>query len=104
MKISLILKSNKKDFFAKAIFDTDTKETVVLKGSKVSADISNAKTFTGRKAIIKRRNEYVKDRIMVDDVIFKSPSTAGNFVTGHSTDGYRSWKNEESKTLHELCS
>jgi hypothetical protein len=34
-----------------------------------------------------------------EDVIFKSASTAANFVTGSSTNGLTSWKTEEGKAI-----
>ena len=67
---------------AYAQYDTETKETVVLKGSLLSENISQAKTFRGAKSIIKFRDGVVgEDNRLVVDVTFKSSSTAGNFVT-----------------------
>ena len=87
-----------------ALFDTDTKATVVLKGSKLSATISDAPTFRGRKTIEKAREGCVVDNVLQKDLAFKSPSTAGNVVTGRSTDGMQAWRTEDGKVLKEALS
>lgn len=99
MKLKLFMKKERIGVDAKAIFDTETKETVVLKGSKLAATISDAPTFRGRRAIEKSREGCVADNILQQDVSFKSPSTAGNIVTGRSTDGMQAWRTEDGKTL-----
>lgn len=53
----------------------------------VSANISQAPTFKSKKSIEKARAGTVKNGKVIQDVSFKSPSSAGNFVTGRSTDG-----------------
>ena len=78
------------------------KEFVVKKGSVVSNKISSAPTFRGSKTVKKMRELYVKNSVVQEDVKFKSPSTAANFVTGSSTDGMQAWKDETGKKLKEL--
>lgn len=76
---------------------------LVLKGSLLSENISQAKTFRGAKSIIKFRDGVVgEDNRLVVDVTFKSSSTAGNFVTGRSTDGPGSWKTLDGKRLKDM--
>ncbi len=104
MQLKLFMKKDRIGVDAKAIFDTDTKATVVLKGSKLSATISDAPTFRGRKTIEKAREGCVIDNILQKDLAFKSPSTAGNVVTGRSTDGLQAWKTEDGKVLKEALS
>ena len=43
-----------------------------------------------------------EDNRLVVDVTFKSSSTAGNFVTGRSTDGPGSWKTLDGKRLKDM--
>ena len=74
------------------------------KGSRVSENILSSLTFRGAKTIEKQRSLYVKNNIVQENIIFKSSSTAGNFVTGNSTDGPSSWKNESGKKLKEILS
>lgn len=100
MKLYLIRPS--KGIDAVAEYDDSTGEFTVLKGSKVCPIISNAPTFRGRKSIIKQRQLYVEDNVVKQDVVFRSSSTAGNFVTGSSTDGPRSWKNKAGYTFKKV--
>ena len=103
MKIDIIMKKDRIGVEAYAQYDTETKETVVLKGSLLSENISQAKTFRGAKSIIKFRDGVVgEDNRLVVDVTFKSSSTAGNFVTGRSTDGPGSWNTLDGKRLKDM--
>ena len=98
MKLLLFLKRNEK-CAAIAEYDVEAGRFVVLKGSLVSDSISTAPTFKGANAVKDARLSYVKNRKVIQDVVFRSSSTAGNFVTGNSTDGPRSWKDETGKQL-----
>ena len=101
MKLKLFMKKDRIGVDAKATFDTETKETVVMRGSKLAPTISDAPTFRGRKTIEKSREGCVVDNIFQKDLVFKSPSTAGNIVTGRSTDGMQAWRTENGRTLKE---
>ena len=96
------LKNKKADVAAVAEYNLKTNQTVVLKGSIVSADISQAPTFKGKRAIKKAREGTVKENILLTDIVFKSPSTAGNFVTGRSTDGLSAWKDGNGKSIKKI--
>lgn len=102
MKLSIIRSG--KGINATAEYDPKTKRFVVLKGSVVSDTISTAPTFRGAKSIKAYRDKYVENRIVQQDVVFKSSSTAGNFVTGTSTDGPGTWKDKNGKTLKVVLS
>ena len=102
--MKLYLKNRNDRFDASAEYNLQTGEFVVLKGSRVSDSISTAPTFRGVKAIEKQRSLYVENNIVQENVVFKSSSTAGNFVTGNSTDGPSSWKDETGKKLKEILS
>lgn len=104
MKLKLFMKKDRIGVNAKAIFDTETRKTTVLKGSVLSSTISAAPTFHGKKAIEKARENCVVNNILEKDLIFSSPSTAGNIVTGRSTDGLQAWRTEDGKTLKEALS
>ena len=82
-------------------YDPTTKECVVLQGSKVSDSVLNTRTFRGLRSVIKLRTKYVKDGRVTEDVTFKSCSTASNFVTGRSTNGFRTWTVDGGKKLRE---
>lgn len=100
--MKLVLKARDGRFEAKATYNPVNKECVVKKGSKVSQTISECKRFTGRKTIQKLRDEYVKNGLVTMDVVFKSSSTAANFVTGSSTNGMVAWKDENGNSLRKV--
>lgn len=85
-------------------YDIKTGALTVKKGSIVSDSIAHTEKFRGAHAIEKYRKEYVKDGITIDNVEFKSASTAANFVTGSSTNGLIAWKNESGVTLKTIIS
>ena len=100
MKIEVFLKS--KHYDAVGVFNIDTREMIVKKGSIVSEDVSTAPKFRGANSIRKLRLGSVENRVLREDVSFNSPSSAANFVTGHSKNGYIAWKNEDGTILKDL--
>ncbi len=100
MKVYLSYQRGK--IHAEGDFSLATKELVVKKGSSVSIPISTAPSFRGKASITKQRNGTVENGIVICDVRFKSPSTAGNFVTGKSTNGLTAWKTKDGTTIGEL--
>ena len=102
--MKLYLKNRNDRFDATAEYNLQSGEFVVLKGSRVSDSVSTAPTFRGARTVAKQRSMFVKNNIVQEDVVFKSSSTAGNFVTGNSTDGPSSWKDETGKKLKEILS
>lgn len=103
--MKLYIKREKSGIDATAEYNIDKKEFVVLKGSRVSPNISNSPRFRGAESILKARKEAnVRDNVLTQNVVFKSPSTAGNFVTGSSTNGLITWKDENGVRLKELLS
>lgn len=91
MRVNITLKTRNGEAFAEAVYDE--KSVVVKKGGKVSRTFSEhirggkiANTFRNNK-------EYVsEDGTILKDCIFKSASTAAQFVTGRSTNGLTAWK------------
>ena len=100
--MQVFLTRKKSDIEAIGEFDLKTKELKVLKGSKLSKDIAFSPTFRGAGSIEKRRKGKVINNILQEDVLFNSPSTASNFVTGRSTNGLTLWKNKDGKNIKEL--
>lgn len=97
--MKLYIKRIKNGVDAVAEFDKTAGTVTVLKGSRVSVSIAHSEKFRGAKAIEKYRTEYVEDGVVVKDAVFKSSSTAANFVTGTSTNGLTAWKDKGGKTL-----
>ncbi len=100
MKLYLIRKKN--NISATGEYNSTTKQFTVFKGSRVSDFISSARKFRGAGLIEKSRTNTVKDRLVVEDITFKSASTASNFVTGTSSNGLITWKDENGRTLKEI--
>ncbi|MBQ8383820.1 MAG: GIY-YIG nuclease family protein [Spirochaetaceae bacterium] len=75
---------------------------VLLKGSRVRTE----RQASCKEYISETRKKYAekisKDGILVDDIIFKSPSGAACFVWYGSVNGMEAWKNDEGKTLKQL--
>lgn len=94
----------KKRLNVKAVGEySDDNSLLVLKGSTISSDISYTEKFRGAKSIEKKRESVkISNNVLQEDVLFKSPSTAGNFVTGRSTDGLTAWKDENGRSLKEM--
>lgn len=100
---NLFLQGRQLKYDAKATYDVDKGKFIVKKGSLVSSIVSDATKFRGKDSVLKMREAFVSDRIVTQDVEFKSASTAANFVTGTSTNGMIAWKeNKSKKTLKEL--
>ena len=100
-KMNIYMKNNRTGVDALGIYNPVTKECVVLKGSKVSRTLSTCPTFRGMNSVLKKRRETVENYIVKKNVSFSSCSTAGNYVTGRSTDGYRAWRVEDGRFLGE---
>lgn len=94
----------KNGVYASAEYDEATGTFTVLKGSKVSGSVAHSEKFRGAKSIEKSREGTVIDGVVIKNVVFKSSSTAANYVTGASTNGMTAWKDKEGRTLKELLS
>lgn len=100
MKLYLI--RERKNIYAEGEYNIQTKSMKILKGAKVSNDIAHSPTFRGAKSIEKHREGIIKNNTLIEDITFKSSSTAANFVTGRSTNGFDAWKNKDGISLKEL--
>ncbi len=87
---------------AYGIFNESTRSLTVLKGSRVSDQVHHTEKFRGSNTIEVLREKYVVNRVVKEDVVFKSASTAANFITGSSTNGLTAWKTEEGVQLRAL--
>lgn len=83
-------------------YDPVTKALTVKKGSTVSPDVHTTGKFRSANSVKKYRELYCDGIVTKEDVIFKSASTAANFVTGRSTNGLVTWKNKDGMTLKSL--
>lgn len=88
---------------AEGIYDVTSGKLVVLKGSIVSQEVRHPAKFSTN-IIDRLRKDYVKNGTVMEDVEFKSATTAANFVTGRSTNGLIAWKNKEGETIKAIKS
>ena len=95
----VFLKKKDGSYDATGDYNPETNALVVRSGSLVSNDILRSTTFRGAKSIERMRNAHVNNRVVQDDVLFSSPSTAANFVTGRSCNGMIMWKAENGKSI-----
>ena len=87
-----------------AEYDETAGSFTVLKGSKISESVAHSEKFRGAKSIEKSRAGTVSDGTVIRDVVFKSSSTAANYVAGASTNGLTAWKDESGRSLKEILS
>lgn len=99
----LFIKRRNNTINATLEYDSEKNTYTVLKGSKVSENITMDKKFRSAGSIEKARsNGIVVDCIVTENVVFKSASTAANFVTGTSTNGKIAWKDNMGRNLKEI--
>lgn len=98
MKVKIYLSMRDTDVKATAVYED--KAITVLPGGIISKDFA-AHIRGGIKAKSFRENpEYVdSNRNIIKECVFTSPSTAAQFVTGRSTNGYEAWKVDNKKSL-----
>ena len=92
-EIPVVMRSAKNSYSARGIFDG--KGVTVLKGSRVSANVTTTKgDVKGLRA------RYVdENNILQTDLWFKSPSSASDFVSGRSANGWREWETEDGTKI-----
>jgi len=98
MKTKIFLQSKRGSYSAEALFSEGT--VTVLKGTKIQLDFAEH-IVGGKKAKSYRDDRSFVDEngIVLKECIFTSPSTAAQFVTGRSTNGYGAWKLDKKTSL-----
>ena len=94
--IKIYLKGRNDSYSASGLYNEKDNTVTVLKGSKINEKID---PFNGATAIENHRKGKIKNCTVIEDVCFKSPSTAANFITGRSTNGLIAWKDENGTIL-----
>lgn len=98
MMIDITLTNRGGLFAANGVYDGE--KVIVKKGGFVNPNFATC--IRGGKQSKKYRNDrnYVSVKYeIVKDCVFKSPSTAAQFVTGRSVSGYYAWKVNSGKRL-----
>lgn len=95
--IQLVLKSKKKLHYAEATMDGN--EIVVKKGAKINP--VNTFPQMSQELVSLRGDKTVVsgDGILLKDMTFHRPSTAAQFVTGRSVNGYIAWRPNDEMSL-----
>ncbi|WP_149793681.1 DUF4357 domain-containing protein [Faecalibacterium sp. Marseille-P9312] len=100
--MKVFLERKRTNISAQGEFDPTTKTLTVFKGSTLSESIAYTEKFRGAATIEKHRAGIVENNVLLKDVVFKSASTAANFVTGSSTNGLTAWKTSDGKAIRDL--
>ena len=102
-EIELFLKQTIKkiNFTTDATAKQNSEGFVVLKGSKI-APSSDGDINISPGNSKKRKECKIENNVLQEDVLFNSPSSAAEFVTGKSSNGWISWKTKDGKTLRDL--
>lgn len=80
----------------------DGNKFVVCKGSRIRP--LEEKAQSGRPGAIKNRALYadkIRDNVLVEDILFDSPTAAGTFVSVNNVSGNLKWVDEHGVTLGE---
>lgn len=101
--MKVYLKSRNASYSAVGRWDGST--LVVLKGSVIKA--GEAGSFRSARQVAKCWNDancIDQDNIVKKDIAFSSPSTAAQFVTKRSINGWLAWKTNDNICLKDLRS
>ena len=93
---------NSRNGQCKAVAEYNDKNFVVLKNSKISPNVSSNTAISKKVVSYRNDKQFVKNNKVIEDVLFKSPSLAAQFVLGYIMNGKRAWKNEDGISLKEL--
>ena len=97
--LSLILKQGKKEKIIAQGKQTN-EGFVIIKGSNIkSSTVKSVPT----KALKDRERVNLDDNfVLLEDMLFNSPSSAASFVTGYAINGKDAWKDEQGRSLNEI--
>lgn len=97
--LSLILKQGKKEKIVAQGKQTN-EGFVIIKGSNIkSSTVKSVPT----KALKDRERANLDDNfVLLEDMLFNSPSSAASFVTGYAINGKDAWKDEQGRSLNEI--
>ena len=73
---------------------------IVLKGSKLSSTLNQWVSKSIHK--LRQTCKISSENILLEDVFFKTPSSASAFVCGHVSQPYLDWKDKDGVTLYDL--
>ena len=74
---------------------------LVLQGSYISPT-ENKKIVSATVSKLRKSAKKNAGNFLQEDILFKSPSTAGMFVTGNAINGLEYWKTKDGTTLKDF--
>lgn len=95
--VNVVLKSKKGLHYAEGLLDGKT--IIILKGAKINLIDS---FFQMSPALLRIRHDKTivsNEGILLQNVTFNTPSTAAQFVTGRSVNGYIAWRPNDEMSL-----
>lgn len=97
MKLELHTKSRDGLLYeAKALYDNGS--VVVLKGSRINTSPAAAfKPSSSVASLLSDNKKVGRDGVLLEDITFKTLSTAATFVTGRTANGMIVWKTPDGK-------
>lgn len=98
MELKVVLSPRNGVCYAEGIYSEG--KLIVKKGGKINLDFADH--IRGGKKAKSFRNDpnYVDgEGNIINECVFSSPSTAAQFVTGRSTNGYEAWRVDGNKRL-----
>ena len=98
MKKEIFIKG--RDYEASATYEDG--EITIHKGSKLRYPQSANFKRTKKAYTLRDNQDYVKNGVVINDCVFKSPSTAAQFITGGSRNGFDTWKVEKGYSLGQF--
>mgnify|MGYP000980184061 CR=1 FL=1 len=78
---------------------TDEKSEAFKAAYKNICDIGKERIRRAKARVSAKVDE---NNVLLEDVLFSSPSAASMFVTGASSNGYTAWKTADGKTLKDV--
>ena len=97
--MELYLKKPSSGVSAVGEYDFEAGTMTVKKGSTVSENVHSDGKFRSAKSVARYREAHCEGATVKEDVVFKSASTAANFITGRSTNGLIAWKDADRKSV-----
>ena len=97
--MKLILKSKKNLHYAEAEWDGE--QIIVLSGSRINPIVAFPQMSEEIKHMREDRKIVNEQYELLVDVKFTSPSSAAQFVTGRSVNGYIAWRPDDKMSLKE---
>lgn len=100
--MKLIMKGRNNSYDALCEYDSNKETFTVLKNSRVKLKPSFENLAVPVKKYRDDKTIVDKNGIVLKNIEFKSASTAAQFICGQSSNGLRTWKNENGISLKEI--